>query len=75
MRHEPLMKSERTGPFESLESAHESLSLLREALEDAQASIGDDTAIAQREEATRRVDALQLVEIGSAGIRSRASCC
>ncbi len=50
------------GPFESLESAHDYLSLLREALEEAHTSILDDTVIAQGDGAARRVDALRLVE-------------
>jgi hypothetical protein len=49
-------------PFESLESAHDYLSLLREALEEAHASILDDTAGAQNEGTVRRLDALRLVE-------------
>jgi hypothetical protein len=56
------MAADRSGPFESLESAHDYLNLLREALEDAQTSILDDTVIAQDDGAARRVDALRLVE-------------
>jgi hypothetical protein len=57
-----VVTRDRSGPFESLESAHDYLSLLREALEEAHASILDDTAIAQKEGAARRLDALQLAE-------------
>jgi hypothetical protein len=56
------MADKRPGPFESIESAHQYLSLLREALDEAQASVHDDAAIAEREGATRRLDALKLVE-------------
>jgi hypothetical protein len=56
------MARDPSGPFDSLESAHAYLGLLREALDDAHASILDDTAIARTEGATRRVDALRLVE-------------
>jgi hypothetical protein len=56
MTHEPASR------FESLESAHEYLTLLREALEEAHASILDDMAAAEQEGPRRRVDALQVVE-------------
>lgn len=56
MTREPLSR------FESLESAHEYLSLLREALEDAHAAILDDAERAEQEGATRRLDALRVVE-------------
>lgn len=56
------MPSERPNPFESLESAHEYLGLLREALEESHASIQDDVATAERDGATRRLQALRLVE-------------
>ena len=57
------MTEERDGPFETLESAHEFVSLLREAVDDAYASILDETARAHEGTgADRRVDALRLVE-------------
>ena len=57
------MTEERGGPFETLESAHGFVSLLREAVDDAYASILDETARAQENTgAERRVDALRLVE-------------
>src|SRR5688572_10858438 len=57
------MTEERGGPFETLESAHGFVSLLREAVDDAYASILDETARAQQTSgAERRVDALRLVE-------------
>jgi len=48
-------------PFDSLEGALEYVGLLREALEEAQAAIAEDAALARAESATRRVEALQLV--------------
>lgn len=56
MTREPLSR------FESLESAHEYLRQLREALEEALASILDDATVAEQQGATRRLDALRLVE-------------
>jgi hypothetical protein len=56
------MARDPAGPFDSLESAHHYVSLLREALEEAHAAILDDTAIAQKEGAARRIDALRLAE-------------
>jgi hypothetical protein len=56
------MAKDPSGPFESLESAHDYLRLLREALEEAYTSILDDTAAAQQARAARRLDALRIVE-------------
>jgi hypothetical protein len=56
------MAQDPAGPFDSLESAHNYLSLLREALEEAQAAILGDAEVAQKHGATRRLDALQLVD-------------
>jgi hypothetical protein len=56
------MARDPSGPFNSLESAHDYLGLLREVLDEAHAAILDDTLLAQHEGAARRVDALQLVE-------------
>ena len=56
------MAKDPAGPFDSLESAHNYLSLLREALEDAQASVLDDADFAARQGAARRLDALRLVD-------------
>ena len=51
-------------PFESLESAHEYVSLLREAVDDAYGSIVQATVTAQQSKgAERRVDALQVVDL------------
>lgn len=60
--HGTLMATDPAGPFDSLESAHNYLSLLREALEEAQASILDDAEAARKHGAERRVDALRLVD-------------
>jgi hypothetical protein len=59
---ETLMTQERNGPFDSLESAHEYVSLLREAVDDAYTSILDDADAARAASAARRVEALRLVE-------------
>jgi hypothetical protein len=48
-------------PFDNLESARQYVSLLCEALEDAQRDVEWDVTLAQDERATRRVEALQLV--------------
>ena len=56
------MNDDTSKPFESLESAHEYVGLLREVLDEAYVAILDDTAAAQELGATRRIDALRLVE-------------
>jgi hypothetical protein len=56
------MAKDPDGPFESLESAYDYLSVMRQALEEAYTSILDDTAAAQNARAARRLDALRLVE-------------
>ena len=57
------MVEARGGPFDTLESAYEFVSLLREAVDDAYASILDETARAMETTgAERRVDALRLVD-------------
>ena len=55
------MTEERDSPFETLESAHGFVSLLREAVDEAYGSILDQTA-AQAQSAERRLDALRLVD-------------
>jgi hypothetical protein len=53
----------RETPFDSIESAYEFVSLLREALDEAHAEIQDDTeAAAQTAGRERRVEALRLVD-------------
>ena len=54
------MNDDTSKPFESLESAHEYVGLLREVLDEAYVAILDDTAAAQELGATRRIDALRL---------------
>ena len=57
------MSQERVSPFETLESAHEFVSLLREAVDESYASILDEVALAQETEgAERRLHALRLVD-------------
>jgi hypothetical protein len=48
-------------PFDNIESAHEYLGLLAQALEEAMASIEEESVIATTEQATRREQALRLV--------------
>jgi hypothetical protein len=57
------MPSDRPNPFDSLESAHEYMTLLREALDDAYASVVHDTTVAEQTAgAERRLEALRLVD-------------
>jgi hypothetical protein len=57
------MPHERDSPFATLESAHEFVSLLREAVDDAQTSILDEKVRAQAAtDAERRLHALYLVD-------------
>jgi hypothetical protein len=57
------MTSNRPNPFDSLESAHQYMALLKDALDDAYATVVKDTAVAQKSPgAERRVEALQLVD-------------
>lgn len=57
------MTHQRDSPFETLESAHGFVGLLREAVDDAYGSILDEIALAQETEgAERRLDALRLVD-------------
>ena len=57
------MSHKRDSPFETLESAHQFVSLLREAVDEACASILDETERAQETEgAERRLQALRLVD-------------
>ena len=57
------MIDQRDSPFQTLESAHEFVNLLREAVDDACASILEETALAERTPgAERRLQALRLVD-------------
>jgi hypothetical protein len=56
------MADEHLTPFDNIESAYQYIGLLREALDDAYASIQDDTEAALASQGTeRRVEALRLV--------------
>lgn len=55
------MAEQPNNPFDSLESAHEYVCLLQEALEEARQAIETDTEIAGAEGADRRVQALRVV--------------
>ena len=52
----------RETPFDTVESAYEFVSLLRESLDEAYAEILDDTQTAVQAGADRRVHALRLVD-------------
>ena len=57
------MPQERSSPFATLESAHEFVSLLKEAVDEAQTSIADEKDRAQAAAgAERRLHALYLVD-------------
>ena len=64
------MSSDRDSPFETLESAYGFVSLLREAVDDAYATILDETALAEKAGAERRLQALRLVELKLNSLRS-----
>jgi len=49
-------------PFDSIESAHEYVTLLASQLDGVQAAVAEDFAEAQSETAGRRLDALRLVD-------------
>jgi hypothetical protein len=55
------MDDDSANPFHSLESAHEYLSLLLQALEDARHAIDENVADAAAAHANRRVDALRVI--------------
>ena len=55
------MKYESETPFDSIESSHEYVSLLAEALEEARQEVEADISVAVNERAERRKEALQLV--------------
>jgi hypothetical protein len=57
------MSQERDSPFQTLESAHEFVSLLREAVDEAQGSILDDIADEEKTDgAGRRLETFRLVD-------------
>lgn len=49
-------------PFDSIESAQEYVRLLAEQVEDVRGTVAGDTALAHRQRAARRVQALQLAD-------------
>jgi hypothetical protein len=60
---EPPMSQERDSPFQTLESGHEFVSLLREAVDEAQGSILDDIADEEKTDgAGRRLETFRLVD-------------
>jgi hypothetical protein len=57
------MTQDKSGPFDTLESAYGFVGLLREAVDEAYASILEETAAAEKLTGTeRRIRALQLVD-------------
>jgi hypothetical protein len=54
-------RSEET-PFESIESAHEYVRLLLAEVARVRGGLADDVAAAQRQDASRRLDALRIVD-------------
>jgi hypothetical protein len=48
-------------PFDSIESSHQYVALLAQAIEEAKLDVEGDIALAMADRATRRRDALQLV--------------
>ena len=55
------MESQSQTPFDSIESSHEYVALLAEAIEEARRDVEAEIAVADTEEADRRKQALQLV--------------
>lgn len=55
------MSYESETPFDSIECSHEYVSLLAEAIEEARQDVEADIAVALKEHAERRKEALQLV--------------
>ena len=60
-------------PFDSIESAHEYVSLLCAQVDQVKAGLADDVAEATGEMAERRVDALRLVEYKLAQLKHHLS--
>ena len=55
------MNSSSDTPFDSIESSHKYIELLIEAIAEAQVDVAAELALAEADEATRRLEALQLV--------------
>lgn len=61
-------------PFESLESSHEYVCLLQQALEDAQTTIAEEIARATIDGSARRLQALQIVSYNLSRLHEHLSC-
>lgn len=59
----------RETPFDNIESSHEYVGLLAEAIDEAVASIDEEIAVASSEGARRREEALKLVAFKLAKLR------
>jgi hypothetical protein len=57
-------------PFDSIESSHEYIVMLAEAIAEALADVESDMALAEEERADRRKQALQLVSFNLAKLNS-----
>jgi hypothetical protein len=57
-------------PFDSIESSHQYVALLAQAIEEARRDVEADIAVAIAEQADRRRDALQLVDYNLAKLES-----
>ena len=60
-------------PFDSLESSHQYVALLAQAIEEARVDVEGDIALAMADRADRRRDALQLVLYNLAKLESHMS--
>jgi hypothetical protein len=57
-------------PFDSIESSHEYIAMLSDAIAEAQADVQADIATAQADQAHRRKEALQLVSFNLTKLNS-----
>jgi hypothetical protein len=62
-----------TTPFDSIESAHQYVTLLREEVQRVAAGISDDITAAEQSNVPRRVDALRLVDYKLAQLTTHLS--
>jgi hypothetical protein len=63
----------RETPFDNIESSHEYVGLLAEAIDEAVASIDEEIALAAAEGAARREEALKLVAFKLAKLRDHVT--
>lgn len=63
----------RETPFDNIESSHEYVSLLAEAIHEAMASIDEEIALATAEGAQRREEALKLVAFKLAKLKDNVT--